>query len=769
MTTKTGILIVFILWILTASAFAFEPFVVKKIEVKGLQRISTGTVFNYLPVEIGERIDQKLSSNVIRALFKTGFFSDIQLVQRGNTLVINVTERPTISAVKFSGNKDIDKDKLEESMKEIGLAVGNVFNRSLLSRIEQELRQLYFSRGKYGVKIKSVVKNLDSNRVDIAINIVEGKVAKIKKINIVGNKSYKSKLLLDSFKLSTPTLFSIITGNDQYSQQKLRGDLESLKSYYLNRGFINFSIDSTQVTITPDKKNIYITINIDEGDRFYVDNIKIAGQSVVSEKEVMDFIDIKKGEIFSRKRAVEIQEKIRERLGDEGYAFANVNVIPDIKEKEKKVDLTFYVDPVKRVYVRRINIAGNVKTRDEVIRRELRQLEGAWYSTVKLNRSRTRLMLTGFFDDVSIETPRVAGTTDQVDINMKVNERASGNMIASLGFQPGQGVIFNVSFTWDNFLGTGKRVSATLNNSEVTKVYNFSYRNPYSTRSGISRSIDLYSRETDTSAGVLNTVASYITDALGTGIRYGFPISEYNTARLGFIFENTKIQLLPNPPTQFQTFIDDNGDSFNTLRIEGGWSRNTRNRAIFPNKGGYLSLSTELALPGGDLEYYKVLLKAQRYFPITNRVSLAINGEFGRGDGYHNTDGLPFFENYFAGGERSVRGYEPNSLGPRYENTSTTPSTFSAIGGNVRVVGNLELVFPPPFSPNSKSVRFNIFVDAGNVYEDTVDADELRYSAGIAATWLTPIGPLTFSWATPFNDQPGDELKSFQFTIGAPF
>lgn len=763
MSFSLRVIIAIFLWVLPGLALAFEPFVVKKIEVDGLQRISTGTVFNYLPIEIGERIDEKLSSDVIRALFKTGFFSDIQLVQKRNVLVIKVIERPTISAVKFDGNKEIDKDKLEESLKEIGLAVGNVFNRSLLSRIEQELRQLYFSRGKYGVQIKSEVKDLGSNRVDIAINIVEGKVAKIKKINIVGNKSYAADDLRDSFKLSTPTMFSFLTGNDQYSQQKLRGDLESLKSYYLNRGFINFSVDSTQVTITPNKKYIYITININEGDRFVVDNIKVAGQSVVSEKEVMDFIDIKKGEIFSRKRAVEIQEKIRERLGDEGYAFSNVNVIPDIKQGEKKVDLTFYVDPGKRVYVRRINIAGNVKTRDEVIRRELRQIEGAWYSTVKLNRSRTRLMLTGFFDDVSIETPRVAGTSDQVDINMKVNERASGNMIASLGFQPGQGVIFNISFTWDNFLGTGKRVSATLNNSEVTKVYNFSYRNPYSTRSGISRSIDFYSRETDTGANVLNTVASYITDAVGLGVRYGFPISEFNTARVGFIFENTHIQSITGTPQEFKDFLA-NEDRFNTLRIEGGWSRNTRNRAIFPNKGGFLSFNTEIALPGGDLEYYKARLKAQRYFPITRRVSLAINGEYGHGDGYNNTNGLPFFENYFAGGERSVRGYEPNSLGPKKPDING-----NAIGGNIRSVGNIELVFPPPFSPNSKAVRFNLFVDAGNVFEDKVNVDEFRYSAGVAATWLTPIGPLTFSWASPFNDQPGDRLKSFQFTIGAPF
>jgi len=775
---------------------AAQPFVVEKIEIQGLQKISRGTVFNYLPVEIGERVDARLTEDIIRALFKTGFFNDVALSVDGHTLIIKVAERATIANVSFTGNKDIDEDQLGSALKDIGLAVGRVFNRSLLARVEQELRQIYFSRGKYGVKIKSTVEALDANRVNVKIDIIEGQVAKIEKINIIGNKTYSERELVDKFKLSTPTMFSFLTGNDQYSEQKLRGDLEALKSYYLDRGFVNFSIDSTQVTITPDKKYILIAINVEEGAQFSVSDVKIAGELVVPKEKLLPMIHIDKGDIFSRNAAIVSQEKIRDVLGNQGYAFATVNVVTEINAKDKTVSLTFFVDPNKRVYVRRINIAGNQKTRDEVIRRELRQMEGAWLSTVNLNRSRTRLMLLGFFDEVAIETPRVPGVSDQVDVKMKVTERPSGNMIASLGYQPGEGAIFNISFNWDNFLGTGKRIAATLNNSDVTKVYNFSYSNPYYTMSGVSRALNVYFEETDT-AGL--DIIRHVTNVYGVGMNYGIPLSEFDRLRLGLIYENSSFEIdhdningadLCTAPQTYCDFEEDAGNEFDIFKIETGWSHNTRNRAIFPNRGSLQSINAELSVPGSQVNYYKLRYRHVRYVPMSRYLTFVMDLAAAYGDGYQDTNGLPFFENYFAGGERSVRGYRTNTLGPRgvkqcfkKELDSNNEPTGNqvpgdncqslAIGGNSRLLAGLELQFPPPFSPDSKSTRFSLFVDSGNVYQldgenSEIDLDQLRYAAGFALTWLTPIGPLTFSYAEPFNDQPGDELKSFQFTIGVP-
>ena len=749
---------------ITSSANAFDAFNIKKITVEGNKRITLGTMFNYLPIEIGETMDEKLSADVIRALFNTGFFKDVSLYRGGEgELIISVIERPAIAKVEFSGNKDIEKEQLSNALKDIGLADGQIFNYSLLSRVEQELRQLYFSRGKYGVRIKSEVKELDTNRVSISIKINEGSVTKIQSVNIIGNKSFKTIELQDKFKLSTPTIFSFLTSNDQYSEQKLRGDLETLRSFYLDRGYINFNIDSTQVSISPDKHNIFITINIVEGDQFVINEVKLAGDLVVDEKDIKALITSKKGEIFSRRLAVETSEKIRDLLGDNGYAFANVNVVPDIKNEQKQVDLAFVVDPGKRVYVRRINISGNLKTKDMVIRRELRQFEGAWYSTVKLNRSRTRLMLTGFFDEVNFDTPRVAGTTDQVDINLKVTERPSGNMIASIGYQPGEGAVFNISFTWDNFLGSGKKVSATLNNSNVNKIYNMSYSNPYCTQNGVSCSWNLYSRETDTRD---LRIVDYISDVTGAGVSFGFPLSEYNSAKIGLSMENTRLRNIGSiPPESIGDLEGDPSPNFNTFKIEAGWSNNTRNRAIFPDEGGLWSMSAEVATPGFDKEFYKLYMRRLQYVPLHRYLALALNAELAYGDGYGDTKNLPFFEHYYAGGERSVRGYDYRTLGPK-SSTSLLP-----LGGNTRIIGNVELQFPPPFAPKSKATRFSLFVDAGNVFnsKDTVDLDQIRYTSGLGFTWLSPIGPLTFSYAVPLNSKPGDELKSFQFTIGALF
>ena len=496
---------------LSQHVWAAESFVIKDIRVEGLQRIAAGTVFNYLPVKVGESLDDRASADTIRALFKTGFFKDVRLERENGVLIVFVVERPAIATIDYNGNQSIEEEALTEGLKEIGFAVGRVFDKSLLDKVEQEMQRIYFSQGKYGVKLETTVTPLERNRVGITIDVSEGVVARIHQINIVGNSVYEDEDLLDEFELSIPTLFSFYTDDDQYSKQKLSADLERLRSYYLNRGYINFNIDSTQVSITPDKKDVYITINITEGDKFTIKSVKLAGDLVVDVEELFPLFTIQKGDTFSRRRSSETSEKITDRLGEVGYAFANVNVVPEVLEKEKQVELTFFVDPGKRVYVRRINFTGNTQTRDEVLRREMRQFESAWISTANVERSKTRLDSLGYFEEVEVETPAVPGSTDQVDVNYKVTEKPSGNLLAGLGYSDTQGVVFNASVSQNNFLGSGKRVTVGFDNSETNTVYRFGYVNPYWTEDGVSRGFNLLYRETDASEANL---ASYTSDVI---------------------------------------------------------------------------------------------------------------------------------------------------------------------------------------------------------------------------------------------------------------
>ncbi|MHB8473413.1 MAG: outer membrane protein assembly factor BamA [Gammaproteobacteria bacterium] len=738
-------------------AWAFEPFVIKDIRVEGLQRIAAGTVFNYLPAKVGDRVDDARAAEAIRALFKTGFFKDVRLERQGNVLVVSVVERPAIAEIKFTGNKDIETDKLKKSLKDVGFAEGQAFDRSLLDKVEQELQRQYFSQGKYGVKIKTVVTPLERNRVGIAVNISEGKVARIKRINIVGNHAFKDSELLDQFQLTGPTTFSFYSGADQYSKQKLAADLETLRSFYQNRGYINFNIDSTQVSITPDKKDIYITVNVTEGEPYTVKEVKLAGDLVVKSDELAKFITIRPGETFSRKRATETSNRLSERLGNDGYAFANVNIIPDVDKEHKQVSLTFFVDPGKRVYVRRINMIGNIKTRDEVLRREMRQMEGAWFSTEKVNRSRTRLQRLGFFDEVNVETPAVPGTTDQVDVNYTVVERSSGTLSVGLGYSQGQGLLFNTSITQDNFLGTGNRVSAAFNNSRVNTIYSVGYTNPYYTLDGVSRGFNAYYRTTNAAQA---NIANYTTDAFGGDVNYGIPISENDTVHVSLAYENTKLKTTSYTPIEILNFVTANGDSYNNVSVRGNWSHDTRNRAILPDRGELTSVSAESSVPGLNLEYYKLGVRHQRYFPLSKKLTLSLNGEIGYGASFGKTTELPPFEKYYAGGANSVRGYQDNTLGP-------VGSTGQPLGGQTRVVGNIELYLPVPFMKDNKSFRLSAFVDAGNVYDKaSFKLNDLRLSTGVAAIWISPIGPLSFSLAKPFHSQPTDRTQIFQFSIG---
>lgn len=778
---KRFILAVFLCIGFMQVAWSGESFLIKDIRVEGLQRIAAGTVFSYLPVKVGDSLDSSSSGKVIRALFKTGFFKDVRLEKENGVLIVFVVERPAIATISINGNSSIEDEPLNEGLKEIGFAVGRVFDKSLLDKVEQELQRIYFSQGQYGVKLETTVTPLERNRVGITIDVSEGVIARIHQINIVGNKTFEDEDLLEEFALSTPTLFSFYTGNDQYSKQKLAGDLEKLRSYYLNRGYINFNIDSTQVSITPDRKDVFVTINITEGDQFTVNKVKLAGELVVEKEKLFPLVTIQKGDTFSRRHTTKTSENISRQLGNNGYAFANVNVVPEVIEGKKEVNLTFFVDPGKRVYVRRINYTGNTRTRDEVLRREMRQFESAWVSTDNIEKSQSRLRRLGYFEDVEVETPAVPGTTDQVDVNYTVKERASGNLLAGVGFSDSQGLILNASVSQNNFLGSGKRVSVGFDTSDTNRVYRFSYTNPYYTEDGVSRGFNLSFRESDASDANL---ASYSSDLLSAGVTFGIPITDVERITLRANYQRDVIKVGSSTPTRFLNELaglDSSFDStpitgsdsaaFNSIVVTGSYAQDTRNKTVFPTRGGLQSVSAELAVPGSDLEYYKLNYKANRYVPLTRNLTLAFRGDIGYGDGYGDTPVLPFFKNYLVGGNGSVRGYEANTLGPRIIGGV---NNNDPIGGDLKLVGSAELIFPVPFVKDTNAWRFSTFVDGGNVFgsgstDEDFAVDNIRFAAGLGVTWLSPFGALSVSLAAPFNDQDDDETKTFQFNFGSGF
>ena len=779
-----------------ARAFAAEPFVIERIRVEGLQRISEGTVFNYLPVKVGDTFDQKQSAESIKSLFKTGFFKDVRLEQDGDVLVIVVEERPSISTVKIDGNKDISSDDLKKALKGIGLSEGKTFDRQILDKVEQELRRQYYSRGKYGLKIDSKVTEQSRNRVAIDIKISEGRVAKIKQINVVGNNAFSDEALLHEFELSTPNLISFYTKNDQYSKQKLSADLERLRSYYLDRGYINFDIESTQVSITPDKKEIYITINVKEGEVFKVSEVKLTGKLIAPPDELTPLVKIGPGDTFSRKLATETSKAVSDRLGDDGYIFANVNMVPDIHGDQKTVAITFFVDPGKQVYVRRVNFKGNTKTRDEVLRREMRQMEAAWASNTRIERSKTRLERLGYFQEVNVETPAVPGTSDQIDVNYSVTEKPSGNLMAGVGYSQQQGIMFNASVTQDNVFGTGKKVNFQFNNSSLNTNYQLGYFNPYTTLDGISSGFDLSYRKYN---GRYLNLANYTTNTATAGGNLGIPLNEFDSLRFNLDFDHTKINEANNSGLEVVEFIhgggyDRNGNAvdcgdynkkgtkkikcygsnFNYLTLSTGWVHDTLNRAVFPTKGGAYRLSLLGSMPFGDLNFYKSSFKVQQYFPLAKDLTLMTMGEVAYADGYGDTDKLPFFENYFLGGPQSVRGFYPSSLGPRTKaNPATGRGGGLSLGGSSKLAATAELQFPVPFLSDSKNMRIGAFMDAGNVYDGSPDFGELRYSAGIAGRWLSPFGAIVVSIAQPLNTQREsgykDKTQAFQFSFGQGF
>ncbi|MDX1572067.1 MAG: outer membrane protein assembly factor BamA [Xanthomonadales bacterium] len=757
------------------------PYTVSDIRVEGLQRIAPGTVFNYLPLEVGDRITQSRAAEAIRALFSTGFFQDVSLARQGDILVVRVVERPAIAEIEIEGNRDIKTEDLMRVLADFGLAEGEVFERVTLDRIQQSLTREYFNRGKYNVAIDTQVQELQRNRVKVNIDIAEGDAAQIKHINIVGNEAFTDEEILEDFESSTPGFLSWYTKDDQYSREKLQGDLEALRSYYQDRGYVDFDVESTQVTISPDKKDIYITANVREGEVYTVSEIQLTGDFVnIPEESLRNLVVIQEGQTFSRRLVEASVDNITATLTNIGYAFANVSPYPEIDKASREVKIVFFVEPNKRVYVRRINFYGNSKTRDEVLRREMRQFEGGWFSQALIDRSRLRLQRLSYLEEVNIETPRVPGTEDQVDVNVTVKERTAGSFTFGLGFSQTTGVLASLSISQENFLGTGKQLGLSLNSSSFFKRIDLSFVNPYFTDDGVSVGYQLSIRELD--QGEAN-IASFLTDTVGLSTSFGIPLTEVDRVRLLVGVEDTEITPFPGAGDEIRDELTAIGDEITTYRSEISWSRDSRNRFFNPTSGSVQRASFELALPGSTVEYYKVFYSNTSYFPLNRYLTFVFGGEVGYGDVYGDAGdaedtsfGLPFFEHFFAGGVRSVRGYEDNTLGPRTTTTIVDPDdpdaepvviTGRPFGGDLKVTGSAEVVFPTPFV-SGNTTRLSWFLDFGQVYEDldAFDSGEIRYTTGISLQWQAPVGPVVINLAFPLNEEEGDETETIQFAFG---
>jgi outer membrane protein insertion porin family len=750
---------------LPALAVAIVPFVVKDIRVEGVQRTEAGTVFSYLPIKVGDRVDDEKAAQAVKALFATGFFRDVRLeVEDNSVLVVVVQERPTISKVDIVGNKEFDTDTLKKALKEIGLVEARIFDRSALDRAEQEIKRQYISRGRYAAKVTVTVTPQERNRVAVNITVEEGDVAKIARVNIVGATAFTEKELLAQMTLTTPGWTTWYTKNDQYSKQKLSADLETLRSFYQNRGYLEFNADSTQVSITPDKEDIYITINISEGPRYTVSDIRMAGDLPLPGLELARLVQIRPGDVFSRQKLQDSTKAISDRLGTEGFAFANVNAVPELDREKLTVAFTIYVDPGRRVYIRKVNITGNVRTRDDVIRREMRQLESAWYDGARIERSKVRVKRLGYFEDVNIETPPVAGTTDQVDVEVTVTEKNTGSLLAGVGYSSAEKLVFNASISQSNIFGSGNSLTAAINTSSTNRVISLAYSEPYYTVDGISRTIEIYQRNTE--PGSL-AISQYNSSTYGAAVAFGIPITETDAVNVGFRYERTDLTLDAASPPAYIIYVAQFGNLTNSYTLSGGWSRDTRDDILYPTRGKLQSLVSELALPIGDLEYYKVNYLQQNFVPIYGDLVLMLRGDVGYGDGYGGKP-LPFFKAFYAGGVGSVRGYGQSSLGPQdiYNN---------ATGGKRKIVGNLELFYP--VLKGDKSVRLSVFADAGQIYVNGHELPEreqyhlqgFRYSAGLGLAWNSPVGPLKFSYGFPLNSTPLDKIQRFQFQVGTIF
>ncbi len=746
----------------SVQAVALEEFEVTDIQVNGIQRISAGTIFNYLPIKVGDFVDDNEVNDAIKALFDTGFFQDIELSREGGVLIVDIVERPTVASVEFAGNKAFETDALKKGMLQVGFGDGLVFKKAILEKVSQELQTQYYSIGKYSVDIKTTVTPLERNRVKINVDIKEGKTARVGDVSIVGNSVFSDKKLLKKFKVKPKTgwkKLNFLNKSDQYSKQKLAGDLEALRSYYQDRGYLDFKIDSTQVSISENKKKIFITVNISEGEVYTIDQVSLRGKFVVPEEELKTQVTIFNGDIFSRKEVERTSKAISDRLAESGYTFANVNAIPDIDKENRTVSFVFAIDPSKRVYVRRINISGNTTTRDEVIRRELRQIEGGWLSTKDVRRSKVRLQRLSFFEDVNIETPAVPETEDQVDINVQVKERQTGSMMFGLGYSESDGVLLQASINQKNLFGSGKELDLSIDTSKITRSARIRYFNPYYTVNGVSRGF--YLSYTDIDAARAN-VSRYINETLSLGVNYRIPLSEDNSFSFSVGVDRTNLSSTDGTPVEILAYIALRPDDW-YLKTTASWVHDTRDSILYPTTGLYARVLGETTIPGSQLNYYKTGAKFSWHLPTISEFVLKFSGDVGYGDVFGDTKLFPFYKNYYAGGSSSVRGYRARSLGP-------LDSNGDPIGGSRRLVGGIDLLIPF-FGSEKKDKRLSLFVDGGMVFapSEQIDLGGLRYSYGVGLFWYSPVGPLAISYALPINDEEGDRLEKFQFTIGRGF
>lgn len=748
-----------------------DQFTVADIEVEGLQRVSAGTVFAAFPVNIGEQLDEAELASAIKSLFGTGLFTDIEASRDAGVLIITVRERPSISSIEIEGNKNIETDMLMDALAGAGLQEGQVFRRATLERLELEILRSYIAQGRYNARVKATAEELPRNRVAISLDINEGTVAAIHHINLVGNNDFSEEELLGLFELETTSWWNSITNSDKYARERLSGDLESLRSFYLDRGYLDFTVESSQVSISPDKQKVFIAIAINEGPRYTISEINLRGDLIVGEEELRKLIPVKEGDVFSRARMTAISEALSFRLGKEGYAFANVNAVPEPGE-DNTASVTFYVEPGKRAYVRRINFDGNVSTRDDVLRQEMTQMESAVASSDRIEFSKTKLERLGFFRTVDVETVPVPGTDDLVDVNYAVEEQPTGSLSASVGFSQDSGIILGANVSENNFFGTGKRVSFGVNVSDSVKSANISYLDPYYTVDGVSRGFSLFARETDYEE---EDVSSYLLDEYGGRLTFGYPTDQITRLNFGLGYTRSNIKEGLFTSEEVRDFIAEEGDSFDNYFLFGSWRRSTLNRGVLPTDGYSHSLSLDVAVPGSDLTFYKATHKTDFYFPIDNdnRWVFRARSEIGYGDGYGDRSQMPFYEHFYSGGYGSVRGYQSNSLGLRATNSEFDRSEPDPFGGNLLTEGGLELITPTPFAGDTRSMRASVFLDAGQVFDTERGFDpelgEVRLSAGVGFQWITAVGPLAFSLAQPLNDKEGDDTQVFQFSLGQTF
>jgi outer membrane protein insertion porin family len=785
----------------TRAVLAEEALVVRGIRVEGLQRISEGTVFNYLPVNIGDQLDPSRVREAMRAIYGTGFFRDVELRWDNGTLVIAVEERPSIAAFSITGNKDIKTEDLQEPLARIGLKQGRIFNQSVLDEVEQSLTDQYFSRGKYAARVSAEVENLAENKVNIAIKIVEGERARIRQINLVGNSSFSDEDLLDRFKLRTPNWLSFVRQDDRYSREALSGDLETLRSFYMDRGFADFAIESTQVAISPDKRDMFVTINLIEGERYRVSDVRLAGELVLPEAVLNALVQVKPGQSYSQQLITASADLIRLQLGEQGYAFATVEPVPELDRDAKTVAITLYVEPKNRVYVRRVNFNGTSSVNDEVFRRELRQFEGAYLSNSRLERSKIRIQRLPYVEKVESTTNPVPGTTDLVDIDFDIEEGLPGQFGGGVGYSQSQKLILNGNLTHTNFLGTGNRVQADVNTGQFRTVYGFSYTDPYTTINEVSRTLSLTYRDI---TQFTSEASDFSTETLSAAVEYSYPVTEFQRLIFGFTWQDAKLLSDSFSTSQAQSWVRNNGDSsagpipggiiytskFQTFELLTGWVYDSRNRALFANRGARHRLVLGAAVPGSEVEYYQLNYNYQQYVPANRWATLLFNLDVGFGAEYGDTTAVPPYKNYFAGGPDTVRGYRENDLGPKDD-------FGNPYGGDLLLAGQAELLLPMPEKWQARA-RFSLFYDIGNVFSvgDTVfcergtgqgfltpcrpieydfDAGDLKQSVGIAAQWLAPLGLFRFSYGFPLNADSasggsyGDDTERFQFSIGGAF